>query len=235
MITSDANRNDRGRKAGFSDSCARAEFGMGRERIGRFLLPDQRSERHTHGKLQFPFREISGLCPLRGSRSPVTDVCVKAAVCELRMVEHVKSVDTELSRETLAQPEVFIHARIPSVNTGASDRVAAKGTGAAENPIVHWWKREVSRNHALAAPNFRSDRPSNVRAIARGSVDAEVKRRTGTQGDDIVPLPPTDNVVESRWNIAGVLLALAEGKLVEGTEDEEVANILIGTSPVEVQ
>src|SRR6266852_7256872 len=157
------------------------------------------------------------------------------------MVEHVKSVDTELSLETLAQPEVFIHARIPSVNAQASDCVAAqisraqKDSSAIQRYVGGGSTGEVSADYAMAPSDSRRNRSGHVRAIARGPIGADIQRRAGAQGDDVVPLPAADNVVESRWNIAGILLAFAEGKLVERTEDEEVADILIRTSPVEVQ
>src|SRR5260370_20273531 len=120
------------------------------------------------------------------------------------VINPVKSVETELSREALAQPEVFIHARVPGVYTRADDRVATKGAGAGVNSADLRWSCEVSCNNALAAANFRSHWSGHVGAIARivaRPLDIQVNWRAVAQSDDVVSLPPTDDVIESRRDI----------------------------------
>src|SRR5271166_4296326 len=84
--------------------------------------------------------------------------------------------------------------------------------------------------------DLRRDRPCRVRTVVWGVVVVEqVERSAGLQRDDVVPLPPADNVIEGRRYIPTELLSSSERKFVQGRENEIVADILIRISVVQAE
>src|SRR6266446_2208094 len=95
------------------------------------------SEGDAQSKLQLAFRGQTGLCSAidRPIRLYVAEVCVVAAVCELRMVQKVKDVGAELKLEALRHPEVLHHTHIPGVVSRTIHRIATKGDGALQASV----------------------------------------------------------------------------------------------------
>src|SRR5260370_40448763 len=118
------------------------------------LVPRPRchgSEGDAQSKLQLALRGQAGLCSAidRPVRLYVAEVCVVAAVCELRMVQKVKDIGAELKLEALAHPEVLHHTHVPGVVPRTIHSIAAESAGAGVvSRCVNRWSREVAGDYA---------------------------------------------------------------------------------------
>src|SRR5580700_10371942 len=114
------------------------------------------------------------------------------------MVQQIKDVSAELQLVALPHSDVLHHARIPVMEPGPEEGVPPQiARASVVSGPVHRRCGEVTAQQALASGvvNSHRNRSGHVWAVLRRAVVVEIKWCTRLQCDNVVPLPPAENVV----------------------------------------
>lgn len=163
---------------------------------------------------------------------------------KVRVIENVEELAAELQPSSFADWEILVKPQIKVIEARSHDRVATGVSMPARwhvdveraevEPLVHglWPAIRILPRHCIRSKRIRVPIVAETRIVY-------AKRRkpvAGLDSPDSVGLPSSQQGVDEGIQVRTELAALTEWQIVDGAEDETVADIEVGGSvfPIEM-